>query len=274
MTEEEKREFEEFLQWKREKAAKEKQAADAKSDSCKDALTPADNKTAEDTSDSSQDQTPESQGSSQGNGGMTIVTICVLFFIFILMILLGKNCNNDMSYSSEEIDTEIEEVDVDTIVQLVEPADIVPEPRKIEWDFTISTDEMTDTKNIWATIRSDDYIMQDFPYEGRTYASITVRYMKKYGYDVLIEITQGQINGSSYHGTDYITARFDEGSPKKYYFNNAADGSSDVVFLRSAQDFIKRCKQAKDIKIDVPIYQAGRPVFSFHVDEPLTWREE
>ena len=27
-------------------------------------------------------------------------------------------------------------------------------------------------------------------------------------------------------------------------------------------------------KIDIPIYQAGRPVFSFHVDEPLKWREE
>lgn len=274
MTEEEKREFEEFLQWKREKAAKEKQAADAKSDIVENAITQEDDKATESTSDSSQDQTPKSQGSSQENGGMTIVTICVLFFIFILLILFGKICNNEKSYSSEPVDTEVEEVEVDSVIEVVDAAEFAPEPRKVEWDFTISTDEMTDTKNIWATIRSDDYIMQDFPYEGRTYASITVRYMKKYGYDVLIEITKGQINGSSYHGTDYITARFDEGSPKKYYFNNAADGSSDVVFLRSAQDFIKRCKQAKDIKIDVPIYQAGRPVFCFHVDESLTWRED
>ena len=95
--------------------------------------------------------------------------------------------------------------------------------------------------------------------------------MKKYGYDVLITITQGQIDGRDYNGTNYITARFDEGTAKKYRFNEASDGSSNVVFLRNASDFIKRCKKAKDIKIDIPIYQAGRPVFSFHVDEPLVW---
>lgn len=61
--------------------------------------------------------------------------------------------------------------------------------------------------------------------------------------------------------------------PKKYYFNEAADGSSEMVFLRNQSDFIKRCKQTKDIKIDIPIYQGGRPVFSFHVDEPLVWPE-
>ena len=130
---------------------------------------------------------------------------------------------------------------------------------------------MTDTKNIWASITSDNYIYQDFPYEGMTRAKIIVRYMKKYGYDVLIEISQGQIYGKEYNGQNYITARFDEASPKRYYFNEAADGSSEVVFLNNRSDFMKRCKQAKDIKIDIPIWQEGRPVFTFHVDEPLVW---
>ena len=133
---------------------------------------------------------------------------------------------------------------------------------------------MTDTKNIWAKIQSDNYISQDFPYEGYTYAFITVRYMKKYGYDVLVQISKGQINGSSYNGTDFITARFDGESPKKYYFDDAADGSSEIVFLRNSSDFISRCKKAKEIKIDIPVYKGGRPVFTFNVDEPLVWREE
>ena len=109
------------------------------------------------------------------------------------------------------------------------------EPLKAMWDFHFQKDEMT---------------------------------------DVLIQITKGQIDGREYYGTDYITARFDEGTPKKYFFDESSDGSSEVVFLRNKTDFITRCKQAKDIKIDIPIYQAGRPVFSFHVDEPLKWREE
>lgn len=98
--------------------------------------------------------------------------------------------------------------------------------------------------------------------------------MKKYGYDVIIVISKGQIHGSRFNGDNYITARFDEGAPKKYYFNEAADGSSDRVFLTNKSDFIKRCKQAKDIKIDIPIFQSGRPAFTFHVDEPLVWRNE
>jgi len=133
---------------------------------------------------------------------------------------------------------------------------------------------MYDTNNVWANIKSNNYISQSFPYEGYTYATICVRYMKKYGYDVIITISKGQIHGSRYNGDNYITARFDEGAPKKFYFNEAADGSSEMVFLNSKSDFIKRCKQAKDIKIDIPIYQAGRPTFTFHVDEPLVWRNE
>ena len=133
---------------------------------------------------------------------------------------------------------------------------------------------MTDTKNIWANLKSDNSISQSFPYDGYTYATITIRYMKKYGYDAIISISKGQIHGSRYNGDNYITARFDEGTPKKYTFTEAADGSSEMVFLVSKSDFIKRCKQAKDIKIEVPLYQAGRPIFTFHVDEPLVWREE
>ncbi len=145
---------------------------------------------------------------------------------------------------------------------------------KAEWEFETRVDEMTDTKNVWARIVSDNYIEQKFPYEGETYATLTVRYTKKDGYNVLFRITQGQIVGIDVQGTDYITARFDQNQPKKYYFVRPEDHSTETVFVKNAQDFIKQCKTAKDIKIDVPLYQAGRPVFSFHVDEPLTWPEE
>ncbi|MBR1594570.1 MAG: hypothetical protein IJ659_07355 [Alloprevotella sp.] len=146
-----------------------------------------------------------------------------------------------------------------------------PQIDSITWEIQTEMDEMTDTKNIWASIRSDNYVEQDFPYQGLTYASITVRYMKKYGYDVLIGIDQGQIVGIDVNGSNYITARFDDAAPRKYLFNNAADGSTEHVFLRNAKDFMERCKKATTIKVDIPIYQAGRPVFTFHVDKPLVW---
>jgi len=141
----------------------------------------------------------------------------------------------------------------------------------LKWNVYTTTDEMTDSKNIFAVLRSDNYISQDFPYEGETYSSITLRYTKKYGYDVLIQIDKGQIDGRSYNGTDYITARFDGSSPKNYFINESSDGDPKIVFLRNAKEFLNKCKTAKNIKIDIPLYQAGRPVFKFHVDKALEW---
>lgn len=143
---------------------------------------------------------------------------------------------------------------------------------KKEWSFSNDIDEMTDSKNIWATIVSDNALELDFPYNS-THAKIVVRYMKKYGYDVLIEITSGQIYGNEYSDENYIMARFDNDKPIKYWFNEPSDNSSDCVFIRKTNDFIMRCKKARTIRLEIPLYQAGRPVFEFNVDEPLKWQE-
>lgn len=257
MTEEEKKEFEEFLQWKAEKAKKE---ALEKTEVPKEEL----------KEEPKIENSPNNIPQEQVNGINIAIVAVVAFVVLIMLFFVLRSCNtNRMQAPQDEVIGEYE----DSIAE-VDVVEANPEPSIKEWDFSIEKDAMTDTKNIWATIRSDNYISQDFPYEGCTYASITVRYMKKYGYDVLIQISKGQINGRSYYGTDYITARFDDGTSKKYYFNEAADGSSETVFLRNQSDFIKKCKAAKDIKIDIPIYKEGRPVFLFHVDEPLVWREE
>ena len=257
MTEEERKEFEEFLKWKEEKKSKEKTNVEVH-----------ENKFQPNKEKIQSKQKKEIESKSGLSDWLSFIILAVCFF-FICFLISKCVTSNDFKPAIEEekiIELEEDTAAVDTVMDSYSSKKI--------WNFTIKKDDMTDTNNIWATISSDDFISQQFPYEGATYASITVRYMKKYGYDVLIEITKGQIDGSEYYGTDYITARFDGGSPKKYHFNESADGSSEVVFLRSSSDFIKRCKQAKDIKIDIPIYQAGRPVFTFHVDEPLVWREK
>ena len=246
MTSEEKREFEEFLQWKKERATL------IKSDK-KDSTIPLDQ--------DSKEEAQEEIENGKRNISSTIVWILVIVLLIISVIIRIHNSTSTIQEESYVSSNVVED----------NTSTVYAPPTKATWFIITGDDEMTDTKNIWAEITSDNYISQDFPYEGMTRAEITVRYMKKFGYDVLIKITQGQIDGREYYGTDYITARFDEGTPKKYFFNESADGSSNVVFLRNKSDFIKQCKRAKDIKIDVPIYQSGRPVFNFHVDEPLVW---
>lgn len=252
MTEEEKKEFEEFLKWKEERAKKEENKP-----------TEVESKSVDNQQSSVLVDNDKVEGNNNTGIILAFVAVAMLILVFVVFGFAEKRTPT-LDETETVVDSEI--------VEVVEPA--TPETTKSTWDFTFDKDQLTDSKNIWASITSDNYITQEFPYNGQTRAIITVRYMKKYGFDVIIQISQGQMNGTQYYGTDYITARFDNGSAKKYYFNESADGDSKVVFLRKSSEFIKNCKSAKDIVIDLPLYQGGRPVFNFHVDEPLTWREE
>lgn len=177
------------------------------------------------------------------------------------------------TFSDDEKRSAKKEAEVEKKVsEVVEKANKEVEKEKVkEWEFSFDEDEMTSTRNVYARISSDNTIDQDFPY-GATGANICIRYMKKYGYDVLVTIDEGQFSGIDVSGTNYIMVRFDKGKAIKYWYSNSDDGSSDCVFIRKTNDFIKRCKEAKDIKIELPLFQNGRPVFKFHVDKPLVWR--
>jgi hypothetical protein len=61
--------------------------------------------------------------------------------------------------------------------------------------------------------------------------------MKKYGYDVLIGITSGQIHGNEYNDDNYVMVRFDKDKPIKYWFDESSDNSSDIVFIRKITCF-------------------------------------
>lgn len=263
MTEQEKNEFEEFLKWKAEKNAKkslEEKPGIANSGK-------------------------SSQKSSKYDNIIAAIIVMVLMGIVVIIAAVA-NKNHQCSGVVTDVDSDsivcdyyadidsVAIVDTTTTDAAPAPAPGYEKTTTKSWNFSFEKDEMTDSRNIWASVSSDDFIVQDFPYEGCTYAKITVRYMRKYGYDVLVTITSGQISGNSYNGDNYIVARFDKKPPKRYYFSESADYSRDVVFIRNSSDFIKKCKSAKSIKLELPIYKAGRPVFSFSVDEPLKWREK
>jgi len=37
---------------------------------------------------------------------------------------------------------------------------------------------------------------------------------------------------------------------------------------------MEKCKHANSIKVEIPLYNAGNSVFSFHVDKPLNWPKQ
>lgn len=140
-----------------------------------------------------------------------------------------------------------------------------------KWRIDEEIDEMTDSKNIWKTIDSDNIEYFDFPYNKGSYLSIVVRYMKKFGTDVLLKINSGQIQCNQYNGTNYVNIRFDDDSPVKFYTNESSSGRSNTVFLKNPSKFINRAKNANMIKIEIPIFQEGLVLFKFTIEEPLVW---
>ena len=190
-----------------------------------------------------------------------LAVLCVIF----VLVCIGT-CGSLMSSNSVNSSVDSDTVAVDTSTLMTE--DQHPITKK-SWDLSTSQDDMDDSKNYWYSLQSDNYANFDFPYEGNSYLTIAVRWMKKYGYDVLLEITKGQMVGNEYNGTNYVRVRFDGGKVQKFYYNEPNDGSSNLVFLKKAHTFIEKCKSAKDIIIEQEFYQEGVHQFKFHVDEPL-----
>ena len=188
-----------------------------------------------------------------------ILTIVGVSFL----VLCINMCNSITTSNGTYLDSDT--AVIDTALYGNTPIEV----EKKTWSLQTKQDEMDDSKSYWYALQSDNYANFDFPYEGDSYLTITVRWMKKYGYDVLLEITDGQMVGNEYNGANYVRVRFDGGKVQKFYYNEPNDGSSNLVFLRNAQKFIEKCKNAKDIIIEQEFYQEGVHQFKFHVDEPL-----
>ena len=188
-----------------------------------------------------------------------ILTIVGVSFL----VLCINMCNSITTSNGTYLDSDT--AVIDTALYGNTPIEV----EKKTWSLQTKQDEMDDSKSYWYSLQSDNYANFDFPYEGDSYLTITVRWMKKYGYDVLLEITDGQMVGNEYNGTNYVRVRFDGGKVQKFYYNEPNDGSLNLVFLRNAQKFIEKCKNAKDIIIEQEFYQEGVHQFKFHVDEPL-----
>lgn len=198
-------------------------------------------------------------------------TIGVLILIFLMIFAATNPNNNTMGGATENDSAVVSSVaDVDSAIAAVDEKEKQIDEKA--WGFHEEKDEMHGGNNVWATLESDDYATFDFPYDGGSSLTITVRYMKKYGNDVILNISKGQFGGNEYEGTNYVTVRFDGGSPHRYYFNEPDDGSSDQIFIVKKGGFISNLESSKKIIIEAPFYQSGCHIFHFHCDKKLIWR--
>jgi hypothetical protein len=133
-----------------------------------------------------------------------------------------------------------------------------------KWRYSSDTDPMASRPSRTASIDSENTVEFGFPYEGPQHATLTLRNHPSYGRDVLLRIREGQILCHSYDDCS-IRVRFDDGPAERWAGVGPADNSNTTVFIRNYSRFLQRMRNAKVVRIQIPVYQEGAPTFEFRV---------
>lgn len=133
-----------------------------------------------------------------------------------------------------------------------------------QWRYDRSDEGMSGKAVISAQVISTNTINLDFPYSGAQHGTLTLRRHPRWGNDVIFRIERGQILCHSY-GDCTINVKFDDGKVTRLNGNPPEDNSSEVVFIPGFSTFTKQLPNAKRVKIEVSLYQAGNQVFEFDI---------
>jgi hypothetical protein len=183
-----------------------------------------------------------------------VIVIAVIMFILIIANL----GNNESSTSATNIDSL-------TNSTLTKEENIIEEQH---WQYTDNEDQMTNQKRYFASCISSNEIDFDFPYDGGSKFTLTLRNMGK-GNEIVLQVSKGQFM-PGIMSSEYCRVKFDNGETVNYTYNSAADGSADIIFLDNATTFYKKLKTAKNLMIEAPFFEAGRQIINFNV-EGLKW---
>lgn len=249
MTEEEKKEYEEFLAWKRAKAA----APSAPE-------TPP-------TPDAPRQPAPQKGLAPVMSLMLVLVGLAVVLFVVTMMV---RGCNGGPARDYKATPAALyDSAASDSTAQPAAGQDAErPAVETTAWDYKEEVDAMTDKTSYFATVRSTDQATFDFPYNGGSYLYLTVRQSPRYGTDVIVQISSGQFIG----GIDgqNIKVRFDDERAYDVFCNEPADYSSDCLFLTGAKGFISKLKTHKRLLISAEFYQEGAHTFTFDISG-LEW---
>ncbi|GAB3012820.1 SHOCT domain-containing protein [Spirosoma pulveris] len=151
--------------------------------------------------------------------------------------------------------------DIDTSLSSTTPVPVEPSEPTNSWSYYSDTDKMGSKYHI-ASIDAKEPLEFDFPYNGGSIASFTVR-KKKGETDIYLKVSKGQfISNSAEDGSARI--RFDDGKPVTYSTSGAADYSSDIIFFNATSSLISKLKKSKKMVIEVEFYSEGTRQIEFN----------
>ena len=147
----------------------------------------------------------------------------------------------------------------------IEKSSINDQPTNlIKWNFQEQIDKMTSNKIKFASIEANELLYFDFPYDGGSIATLTIR--KKDGVNnIYLSISKGQFILTNFNN-GYLRIKFDNEPPIKYSILMPSDYSSDVIFINSSNTIISKLKKCKKIIIEAEFYDEGNRQMEFDVN--------
>ncbi len=134
------------------------------------------------------------------------------------------------------------------------------------WRYSQKEDQMTGTKTYFAAVNSSNEVEFKSPYNGKQRGKLLLRDSQRNGKEVIFAIEKGQILCRSYNNCS-VLVRFDEEKPVRFSATEAADYSTETIFIDGVKRFVDKLIKAKTIRISVEVYQQGSPIFSFDVQD-------
>lgn len=143
----------------------------------------------------------------------------------------------------------------------------------VTWHYKDKKDEMSGGITHTAAVMSANKINLEFPYHGGTIAWFELSNHPRFGRQIIFTINKGQLPCSSFDGCK-VLLRFDDSIPIEYFAQPAADGSSDVLFIKDFdKHIIENLKVSKQLIIEAMFYRSGNHQFKFNISG-LEWQEE
>lgn len=137
-----------------------------------------------------------------------------------------------------------------------------------KWEYTSETDPMNGKINKYTSIIANEKLHFEFPYQGGSIATITIRKRAKDGLKILLQVSKGQFT-CNISGC-YVRVRFDDKPAYTVSAGMPADYSTDSLFLSQASKLVANMKTAKVMRIEAQFFQQGTRVMTFDV-HGLEW---
>lgn len=139
-------------------------------------------------------------------------------------------------------------------------------PEKTEnWEYSETIDEMSKEKSYHAEIKSPTKVNFDFPYEGGSTFDLEITKGNKVQI-IGLHVSKGQFMTSIRGDEEEMRIKFDDEQPMNVKYHSPSDGSSDRIYLDSADEIIAKLKTAKKLVIEPEFYQAGTKQIEFNVE--------